>query len=371
MMKTTTIVGGGLAGLICGIQLAKKGMPCTVLEKRKFPVHKVCGEYVSNESKAYLQSLGVFPNAGGPKEVYNFQLSSIRGHSATMPLDVGGFSISRFFFDSFLVDQARRAGVEVITECEVTDVSFIDDTFLVKTSRGEHRADIVLGAQGKRSRLDATLGRGFIQRRSPWVGVKYHIKTDLHPDGLIALHNFNGGYCGVLNVENDITNICYLTSREQFRVHKNIETFEEQVLHENPMLRKILTSGEAVFDKPLVINEVSFETKQPVENHILMTGDAAGMIAPLCGNGMAMAIHSGKIAANCIEEFIAGRLSRVAMEETYRRKWRKAFSARLAAGRTIQKLFGSRFVSELAVRLILSSRILSRGIMKYTHGQPF
>ena len=69
---------------------------------------------------------------------------------------------------------------------------------------------------------------------------------------------------------------------------------ERQVLLKNPHLKRIFSEADFVFGRPEVINEISFETKDPVENHILMAGDAAGMITPVCGNGMAIAIHSGK-----------------------------------------------------------------------------
>ena len=53
------VVGGGLAGLATSIELAKKGYTVVVLEKEKYPFHKVCGEYVSMESWNYLNSLGL------------------------------------------------------------------------------------------------------------------------------------------------------------------------------------------------------------------------------------------------------------------------------------------------------------------------
>jgi menaquinone-9 beta-reductase len=370
-MKKITIVGGGLAGLICGIQLAKKGVPSMILEKKNFPVHKVCGEYISNETKSYLNALGVFPNAVQPKDISKFQLSSIRGLSATMPLDLGGFAISRFYLDAFLAEKASKSGVEIVTNCEVNNIAFDGDKFSIQTSFGTEEADIVVGAYGKRSRLDLKLDRPFMKKRSPYVGVKYHVKTDAHPDGLISLHNFHGGYCGLVNIENNLTNICYLASRDQVRRFKNLSEFEQHVVWENPHLKRILSNSDMVIEKPLVINEISFETKQPVENHLLMAGDAAGMITPLCGNGMAMAIHSGKIVAECIEEYVMGRSTRLSIEKNYSKKWKKQFETRLAIGRAVQKLFGSRAVSDLSVRLMLNSRLVSTAIMKYTHGDPF
>src|SRR5690606_40822163 len=90
------------------------------------------------------------------------------------------------------------------------------------------------------------------------------------------------------NVEDGITNLCYLTHSRYLKTYGNIARLEETILYRNPHLKKLFTDAEFIFDKPETITEVGFETKSPVENGLLMTGDAAAMIAPLCGNGMAM-----------------------------------------------------------------------------------
>src|SRR5690606_13146093 len=154
----------------------------------------------------------------------------------------------------------------------------------------------------------------------PYVGVKYHARTN-QPAQLISLHNFEGGYCGVCNVEGGITNICYLTHRDSLKDHRDIDTMEKAVLSRNPRLRELFVSAEFIHAQPEVINEISFETKRPVENHILMAGDAAGMIAPVCGNGMAIAIHSGQLLAGLVGDFCENRLDRSTMEAVYSRAW--------------------------------------------------
>ncbi|HAZ24019.1 MAG TPA: FAD-dependent oxidoreductase, partial [Algoriphagus sp.] len=103
---------------------------------------------------------------------------------------------------------------------------------------------------------------------------------------------------------------------------------EAQTLFKNPKLKEIFNSSDFLFEKPEVINEINFEFKRPVENHVLMAGDAAGLITPLCGNGMAMAIHSGKLAAEAIHRFDY----REEVEKNYQRNWNMNFSRRLRVG---------------------------------------
>lgn len=370
MNEKTIIIGGGIAGLVTAIQLQTQKIPCLVIEKRRYPFHRVCGEYISNEAKSHLKKYRIFPEELNPTSISRFQLSSVRGNYSTMPLDLGGFGISRFAFDNFLYEKAIALGVEFLFE-EVNFLTFEEDRFQITSTNTTLFSKIVVAAFGKRSLLDVKLNRDFIKKRSPFVGVKYHIRTD-HPPDLIALHNFKGGYCGISNVENGITNVCYLASAKSLKDNGGIENIEQNVLYKNPLLKSIFDNSDFLFDKPEVIGEISFETKAPIEDHIIMVGDAAGMITPLCGNGMAIAIHSSKIASELISKFLHAEIDRKTMEDSYSRSWNRNFRIRLATGRHVQRLlFGTPFASEIASGLISNIAPLRNFIMKQTHGVPF
>jgi len=346
-------------------------IPCLVIEKKKYPFQRVCGEYISNETVPFLKSEGLYPEALNPSQINEFQLSAVNGRATQLPLFQGGFGVSRFALDYFLFEQAKIHGVKFLLEKEATAVDYINDSFEIKIAEENIKARIVIGSFGKRSRLDASLIRNFFKKKSPYAGVKYHVRTS-HPSNLIALHNFRGGYCGISNIEDGKTNICYLTHRDNLRKYKSISEMEEAILFENPRIRKIFQNSEFLFEKPETINEISFETKEPVWNHILMTGDAAGMITPLCGNGMAMAIHSAKIVSDLISKHLNENFNRELLEKEYTKSWNEAFASRLWVGRQIQnKLFGSAWSSNLAVSLALHSKFIASQIIKNTHGKPF
>lgn len=367
--KTICVVGGGLAGLISSILLARKGRNVTLLERKTYPFHRVCGEYISNEVLDFLKREQLFPDFLDLPKIGRFEFSDTQGKSVRIPLDLGGFGVSRFVLDEWLVGQAKRSGVEVHTGAQVSSVDFIETGNFFNLSLSDHselNADFVIGAFGKRSKLDKVLKRPFIQKRSPYIGVKYHIRTNFLQD-TVALHNFNGGYCGLNAIEEGKFNLCYLGSREQLREFGSVEEMETQVLWRNPILKRIFNESDFLFDKPEVINEINFEPKEPVENHILMAGDAAGLITPLCGNGMAMAIHSGKLAAEAILE---GN-SRSEVESLYAKNWTGEFRQRLWVGRNVQRLFGSGGASVLARNLIAHVPFFARQIIKNTHGKPF
>lgn len=369
--KTVVIIGGGIAGLLCAFQLAKAGIGCTLVEKKRYPFHRVCGEYISNEVLPFLQSLQLSPEELSPTSIHRFQLSSISGKSTILPLGLGGFGISRFAFDHYLYENAKSAGVYFLLDTEATNVTFENDQFTIDTTGPQLTADVVIGSFGKRSRADVALGRSFLQKHSPYVGVKYHVRTNF-PEDLVALHNFEGGYCGINAIENKVVNICYLIHRDVIRKHGTITETENAVLFKNPQLKEIFKHSEFLFKKPEVINEITFETKEPVYNHILMTGDAAGMITPLCGNGMAIAIHTAKIASELVARFCTDHFyTRTQLEQAYAQQWRKHFANRLWFGRQVQKLFGSRAASNAAIHLALYSKPIAKAIVNNTHGKPF
>jgi len=363
-------VGGGLAGLVTANILARAGIACTVIEKKEYPFHRVCGEYVSNETLPFLKSLGLFPEELNPIQINRFQLTSVNGKSAELPLGLGGFGISRFSFDQFLYQKAKSNGAEFLLKTEVDSLHFTGDGFEIRTRDKQMEADIVVGTFGKRSKLDVSLNRDFIHQRSPYVGVKYHIRTD-HPSDLIALHNFQDGYCGISNIEEGKSCLCYLTHRNNIKDFGSIKEMEENALFKNPFLKSIFSNSDFLFDKPETINEISFEIKKPVENHIMMSGDAAGMITPLCGNGMAMAIHSAKVLSELVKDFYNEKITRNKMEQKYLLQWNSLFAKRLWAGRQIQKLFGSGRASDFAVNLARQAKPVAKFLISKTHGNPF
>ena len=363
------IIGGGLAGLTAGIDLLQRGFSVLVFEKNSYPKHKVCGEFISNEVLPYFEHLGVDIESLNPTKINKTELSTHSGKITKAKLPLGGFGVSRYKLDNYLYKKFVVLGGKVVQEA-VTSVNFEDEIFTITTlSNAIYQAKVVLGAFGKRSNIDIELKRTFIQQKSPWLGVKAHYSGDF-PDDVVGLHNFDGGYCGVSKVENNVINICYLVQFESFKKYKNIIDFQENVLFKNNNLQKILKESIIIFDNPLTISQISFEDKAKIENHILMLGDSAGLIHPLCGNGMAMAIHSAKIASNLVANFLQSKITRAQMETSYEHIWNKIFKKRLQFGKFLSKLLLNSYLSSVTMNLIRIFPFLLPIIIRKTHGKP-
>lgn len=100
-------------------------------------------------------------------------------------------------------------------------------------------------------------------------------------------------------------------------------------------------------------------------------GDAAGMITPLCGNGMSMALHGSTLAFDAINKFLSHQITRPQMELLYTKAWQKQFAGRLFTGRLIQSLFGKKWVTNFFIGAVKPLPFLIKWLIKQTHGKPF
>jgi flavin-dependent dehydrogenase len=369
------VIGGGLAGLALSIQLAKAGHRVILFEKETYPFHKVCGEYISLESWDFLKGLGIELDQLEISRIKRLLISSPSGRSLEHELPLGGFGISRYTLDHLLMNIALDNGVVIKENTKVEGIAFNDDHFIITAEKISYTATLAFGSFGKRSNIDVKWKRSFISahkhKLNNYVGIKYHVKNELAPD-IIALHNFKNGYCGIVKIEADKYCLCYLTSAVNLQKSGgSIKAMEAGILAKNPHLKKIFEQSEILYKEPLVISQISFDKKEQVYEHVLLLGDAAGMITPLCGNGMSMALHGSKLAFEQADLFLKGKISREGMEATYTAQWKTNFSKRLRMGRSIQKLFGSSRLTNLLLTVVKPFPALVDKLIKKTHGSRF
>ncbi|HLO38121.1 MAG TPA: FAD-dependent oxidoreductase, partial [Lacibacter sp.] len=245
------IIGGGLAGLALAIQSAKQGYAVVLFEKEKYPYHKVCGEYISMESWNFLESLGIPLSTLNLPIIKHLEVSSPKGNIFQNELPLGGFGISRYKLDEMLATIGRQHNVLLLEETKVNDVFFGNDAFIIHSTAGEFTATVATGCFGKRSNLDVKWNRSFVQQKpnklNNYIGVKYHVHIN-RPADVIALHNFENGYCGISQIEDGKYCLCYLTTAVNLQKSNNsIEQMEKNILCKNPQLKKIFNEAEFLY----------------------------------------------------------------------------------------------------------------------------
>ena len=204
------------------------------------------------------------------------------------------------FLDDLLYRTAVASGARPLAGWTATHL----DASSVTIARGEEvrtiGARVVVGAWGRWGRFDAQLGRRFVRDRTHrHFGFKRHYRgTSDTSASSIDLYSFADGYLGVSAIEGGVTNICGLVHADRLAGHKGRwEAFVDGIRAEEPQLERLYSAYTPVQDQFLSSEPVIFRARAPVENGILMIGDASGIVDPLTGNGIAMAIQSALVAA--------------------------------------------------------------------------
>jgi menaquinone-9 beta-reductase len=371
----TAIIGGGLAGLSLSILLAKQNHSVLLIEKETYPFHKVCGEYISLESWDFLsKEIGVPLQELNLPIIKKLMVTAPNGNTLHSNLDLGGFGISRYTLDNILQQIAKEHGVTILEACKAENIILENDIFTITTNKGNFTSKLCCGSWGKRSNVDIKWKRSFTTKTSDklnnFIGVKYHVKTDF-PNDVIALHNFKDGYCGISQIEDGKHCICYLTKASNLKKAGSIDKMEDEILAENPHLKKLFATALKLYDAPVTISQISFSKKNCVENNVLMLGDAGGMITPLCGNGMSIAMHTAKITAGIVNDYLQNKITRTALENNYTKTWNENFATRIKIGKAVQYLFGRKATTNIFIAIMKMSKGLTNTLIKSTHGKGF
>ena len=153
--------------------------------------------------------------------------------------------------------------------------------------------------------------------------------------------------------------------------NNDIKELEKNVLMKNPYLKKYFSEAEFLYEKPLAISQIGFSKKQTYKNDVLLIGDSAGAIAPLCGNGMSIAMRSSKIISVCIDMYLQNKLTKNELIEHYNKEWNRNFSFRIKSGYYLQMLFGKNLTTLLSLKILGAFSFLFRKLIALTHGNKF
>jgi flavin-dependent dehydrogenase len=283
---------------------------------------------------------------------------------------MGAIGISRYKLDHALSKLAIQHGATILEQTTVKDISTKDNHTLIHIEGNDIMASMVVLSYGKLSILEKKIKK-IEKKANEYVGVKYHVRGNFPIDS-IALHNFEGGYCGMSAIEDGKYCVCYLADARLLKKYKgDIQSLEREILWQNPLLQKIFTESEFLFKVPVTISNIEFKVKNPVYRDMLFLGDAAGSIAPLSGNGMSMALHAAKLAYREIKKYVDGNQHHDEMLKNYERQWRKNFYWRVKIGSILQQIIGNTNATHWALKVLKPFPWLVNRIVKATHGKQF
>ncbi len=368
MLYDVAIAGGGIAGLSLAIDLRRRGYKIVVLEKGSYPRHKVCGEYISMESADYLKKICPELITLALPRINTFRLTAPGNNVFETHLQPGGFGISRYLLEQLLYKEALKNGVEVLTDQKVQRAIFSkhENLFTVKGNSVDIHSKFFCNASGKISNLVK-----WKTMRQDYIAVKYHITTDRETNK-IEIHNFNGGYCGISNIENEKSCLCYIVNTDQLKSTGNsIEQLEKKYLFKNESLNRIFKNSKFLFERPLVTSGINFTIKDQSKDNNFYIGDSAGTVSPVTGNGMSMSLRSASFLAEQIDHCLNEKINQEELTKRYRHFWNKQFASRIKLSGTLQSLTESTFLAQLSIKTFNVFPSVARFLIRQTHGKPF
>lgn len=345
-MEVTTadvaIVGAGPAGSTLAALLAGKGLSVAVIDRDVFPRDKLCGEFLSYDAMPIVERLGILPAMAHAPTIDRCRVVGWRQtYEFAFPRPARG--VSRFFLDDLLLRTAVARGARSFAGWTAEQITPESVTI---SRNGETRrldAPVIIGAWGRWGRFDTQLGRSFVRDRAHrHFGFKRHYVAPASagdPDrNVIELYSFPRGYLGVSAIEDGLTNVCGLVHASRLTGHKGrwdsfVETIRREESALETMYSKHEPAGEFLSSEPVI-----FRGRSATERGIFMVGDASGIIDPLAGNGMAMAMQSALVAAPLIAQAVSRPADRDRIEREYRDDHERMFARRIRWSRRVATL---------------------------------
>lgn len=289
------IIGGGIAGLSAALHLAELGMTSTIIEAASYPQHKICGEFFSPESLPLLQrwniTLPILINSithFAAQQNFTFQFPQPAG------------SMSHYFFDADLVHQARNHGVIVREQTEVKAITKNNGEYILHLANKENSiaTHLLIGA----GRATALLNNNKQMPAPKFMGIKAHFKYHQALDQIL-FYTFKNAYVGLCSVAADTVNIAGIAKIEEVKKYPSVEHFINHLASQShaKMLKTIMT-GECIFPAWMTSAIPGFGMRNnPTLPNVFFIGDAAGAIPPATGDGLSIALLTGKLVAEYVK----------------------------------------------------------------------
>jgi len=381
------IAGGGPAGSSAAIHLAMCGARVLLVEQKKFPRPKLCGEFISPECAVHFERLRVADamSAAHPADLAATVFYSRSGKNVRVPSSWFGatgvaLGLSRAEMDERLLRRASEVGAQVLEDAHATNVVFENQTvcgITIKQGAREttYHAPITVDGTGRTRALTRRLAantKRAPRQRAPMVAFKAHLENTRIEPGACEIYFYRRGYGGLSSIEKGLSNICFIASARDVRAcGAHADRVMREVVCENQRAAFTLRHAR-VHPNWLAVSLEGFgrSSVAPMKG-LLAIGDAASFIDPFTGSGMLMALESGELAAHAVADFLnhSPSISNLDQLQTaYTDRYRQTFNSRLTVSSLLRKAAFVPGLAETAIAFFGASDHLRRKLAQATRG---
>jgi geranylgeranyl reductase family protein len=333
------IVGAGPGGSTCAYYLAQKGIIPLVLEKMEFPRDKICGDAFPQRAQIHLERMGILQKLIEEKKgrwAAQGGIVSPRGIVYTGDSYVETkshlvISVKRKIIDEMLIRTAVEAGSILEENYPVKEVVFDENKgyWTIHPKRGEKEtycAKLLILADGASSGIGRSLG--IVKDPPQAVCSRAYVKAGTYKfdqDGVIIITmDLVPGYCALMKeADDDLVFCCYIIPFGKNRTD-NLYQIHHDIIKNDPFISEALGPNAEIEEMkaaPIRFGGIM----QSYDNHLLILGDAAGMIDPLTGEGLQYVMDAAEIAANTIFEAFGKKNFTKNFLKRYQKRWMKSF----------------------------------------------
>ncbi len=386
------IIGGGPAGTSAAIRLAEHGVRVLVLEEKRMPRGKLCGEFITPESFPTLKRLGVMNRMldEGAQKITRLSLVVSNGKTVHTPIaemsEIADWamSLSRARFDQVLFERAREVGATclesiAVKQCLIDDgkARGVEAMSLAEGKTVKFEAPLIIDASGRSSRL--MVGRSERvagQRGSRLYALKGHLTDVEGINEQVELYFFPQGYGGLSLVENGLVNLCFIANEHTFKSSGgDAEKIIEHSIMNNRLARNRLSRAR-VAGKWFTVGPLVFGRRRLSQNGVIAIGDASGMIDPFTGTGIQIALRTGELAAESVIASLSSSSTEAVGRSTgeifqnvlarYSAAYEAEFGKRMRMAGLLRTVAFSTAIANFMARILALSPSLARKVLLAT-----
>jgi geranylgeranyl reductase family protein len=346
------VVGAGPAGAAAGLAAKRRGLEVLVVDKARFPRDKTCGDGLTTAALRLLEQLGVdLPALPGYMAVRETVLVSPSGRRVSLPLPPDGdyaAVVPRVELDNALVSKARDAGVKVLDGTPVKGVEITADGVDVSLDdNGGVRAGFVIAADGHYSFVRRCVRPPAPPELGTWHAFRQYFRGVDDPRLYVLFEaDLLPGYAWVFPLPDGHANVGFGVLRRPGMTGKELNARWRELLT-RPSVRAVLgPDAEPEATHRAWPIPASFDYDALADGRVLYVGDAANVVDPMTGEGIAQAIETAALAVDAIA---TGDAAGVGLR--YREGVRRALGRDLRFAAALQRVLRSRRGARAAVRI--------------------